>query len=59
MGGQELGGHDYRECADEDCPAELCRIYKEGRRSGYNHGYPGEAEGYAAGYSDGEAGRSR
>jgi flagellar biosynthesis/type III secretory pathway protein FliH len=60
MGGHELDGHDYRECTDEDCPAELCRIYKEGRRDGYSAGYvQGEAEGYAAGYNEGEAGRSR
>jgi flagellar biosynthesis/type III secretory pathway protein FliH len=52
--------HDYRECADEGCPAALCRIYKEGRHSGYAAGYvSGEAEGYAAGYNAGEAdGRS-
>jgi flagellar biosynthesis/type III secretory pathway protein FliH len=60
MGGHELDDHDYRKCTDEDCPAELCRIYREGRRDGYAHGYvEGEAEGYVAGYSEGEAGRSR
>lgn len=60
MGGQELDGHDYRECTDEDCPDELCRTFKEGRRDGYNKGYvQGEAEGYAAGYGEGHADRSR
>jgi hypothetical protein len=52
--------HDHRECTDEDCPAELCRIYKAGRRAGYNAGYvAGESEGYVAGYNEGQARRPR
>jgi hypothetical protein len=39
MDSPEPSEHDYRECADEGCPAELCRIYKEGRHSGYAAGY--------------------
>jgi len=35
MDSPEPSEHDYRECADEGCPAELCRIYKEGRHNGY------------------------
>jgi len=55
-GSPEPGEHNYRECTDEGCPAELCRIYKEGRHSGYAAGYvSGEAEGYAAGYNAGQA----
>jgi hypothetical protein len=53
MGGPEPGEHHYRECTDEDCPAELCRIYKAGWRKGHDDGHAaGEAEGYVAGYSD-------
>lgn len=60
MSGHELDGHDYRECTGEDCPAKLCRIYKEGVRAGYDDGYvQGEVEGYVAGYSEGEAGWPR
>ena len=50
--------HNYRECTDENCPAELCRIYKDGRRDGYNGGYvAGETDGYVAGDNEGQAGR--
>ena len=64
IGGPESGEHHYRECTDEDCPAELCRIYNQGRRDGYDSGHraghaAGEAEGYAAGYNAGQAERLR
>jgi hypothetical protein len=64
MGGPEPDEHDYRVCADEDCPAELCRIYRDGRRDGYDSGYnaghsEGEAEGYVAGYREGHKDDSR
>lgn len=57
MDGPEPDEHDYRACTDEDCPVELCRIYKAGWRKGYGPGYDagypvGEAEGYVAGYHE-------
>jgi flagellar biosynthesis/type III secretory pathway protein FliH len=64
MGGPGPGEHHYRECTDEDCPAELCRIYQQGRSNGYDSGYnagrsEGEAEGYVAGYREGHKDGSR
>jgi hypothetical protein len=64
MGGPEPDEHYYRDCTDEDCPAELCRIYKQGMRDGYDSGHraghsEGEAEGYVAGYREGHKDGSR
>jgi hypothetical protein len=64
IGGPEPDEHDYWACTDEDCPAELCRIYKDGRRNGHDAGYDagytaGEAEGYVTRYGEGHKDGSR
>jgi hypothetical protein len=64
MGGPESGAHYYRDCIDDDCPAEPCRLCREGQRDGYERGYDagyvaGEAMGYVDGYIDGDAERLR
>ena len=58
--GPNVDEHDYRECTDEDCPHELCQIYKEGWRKGHDDGHAaGEAEGYVTGYNAGQRDSSR
>jgi hypothetical protein len=47
-------GHDYRACADPDCPRYACRVYAEGVAAGRAAGH---AAGYAAGYAAGAAAR--
>jgi hypothetical protein len=42
--------HRYQLCRDVDCERFPCRVYKEGRRDGYEAGWHA---GYAAGYTDG------
>jgi hypothetical protein len=60
MDGSEPDEHDYRACADENCPAELCQIYKAGWRKGHDDGHAaGEAEGHVAGYGEGHKDSSR
>ncbi len=50
--------HDYRRCADENCPRFPCQVFKEGFGAGWAAGHAsGYAEGFQAGYGDGyEAG---
>ncbi len=49
--------HDYRRCADEDCPRYGCRVYREGFTGGYDTGHvTGYSEGQAAGYAEGYSG---
>jgi flagellar biosynthesis/type III secretory pathway protein FliH len=48
--------HRYQTCRDEACELPYCRIYKEGRRAGYEAGFiDGVAAGYASGFEDGIA----
>ena len=61
--------HPYNACPDgEDCPRFPCRVYREGRRDGYDGGItPGwngmavgyggitAPDGYPIGYADGYA----
>jgi flagellar biosynthesis/type III secretory pathway protein FliH len=48
--------HRYQLCRDEGCERYLCRIYKEGRRDGYDDGYrQGYTDGYAQGFPEGLA----
>ena len=48
------GEHRYQLCRDESCERFPCRIFKEGRRDGYDEGHArGHSEGFAAGYAEG------
>jgi flagellar biosynthesis/type III secretory pathway protein FliH len=48
--------HRYQLCRDRHCDRFPCRVYKEGRRDGYDDGHrEGYDEGYAQGFPDGIA----
>ena len=48
--------HRYQLCRDDDCDRFPCRVYKEGRRDGWEYGYQrGYPDGYADGYGTGFA----
>jgi hypothetical protein len=50
------GKHDYRRCADENCPRFGCQVYKEGQQLGEILGRArGHAEGHEDGYKQGFA----